>query len=80
MKLLRSNLSLGGLYTDANADTANTDDTDDDDNDNDTRRTEHDCIGSLPDEPIMIKNLNKGKHCQPCIGQPPAFYGYFECI
>ena len=55
MKLLWSNLSLGGLYTDTDADDA--DDTDDDadagndDNDNDTRRTEHDCIGSLPNEP-----------------------------
>ena len=39
MKLLWSNLSLGGLYTDTNADVdANTDD-----NDNDTQRTEHDC-------------------------------------
>ena len=45
MKFLWSNLSLGGLYTDADAD----DDTDT--NDNDTRRTEHDCIGSLPNEP-----------------------------
>ena len=55
MKLLWSNLSLGGLYTHANSDDAdNTDDdadADDDDNDNDTRRTEHDCIGSLPNEP-----------------------------
>ena len=50
MKLLWSNLSLGGLYTDTNTD-ADADDTDDDDNDNDTRRTEHDCIGSLPNEP-----------------------------
>ena len=57
MKLLSSNLSLGGLYTNANAD-ANDDtddnaDTDDNnnDNDNDTRRTEHHCIGLLPNEP-----------------------------
>ena len=55
MKLLWSNLSLGGLYTDAYAD-ANDDtdddaDADNDDNDNDTRRTEHDCIGVLPNEP-----------------------------
>ena len=41
MKLLWSNLSLGGLYTDANAN----------DDDNNTRWTEHDCIGSLPNEP-----------------------------
>ena len=58
MKLLWSNLSLGGLYTDADADdTDNNTDTDDDDNDNDTRRTEHDCIGSLPNEPK--KKLHK---------------------
>ena len=49
MKLLWSNLLLGGLYTDADADDA--DDNTDADNDNDTRRTEHDCIGSLPNEP-----------------------------
>ena len=47
MKFLWSKLSLGWLYTDANDD--NTNDTDDDDND--TRRTEYDCIGSLPNEP-----------------------------
>ena len=46
MKLLWSNLLLGGLYTDADAD-ANADA----DNDNDTWWTEHDCIGSLPNEP-----------------------------
>ena len=55
MKLLWSNLSLGGLYTDANADNddnnANDDADADNDNDNDTWRTEHDCIGSLPNEP-----------------------------
>ena len=50
MKLLWSNISLGGLYTDANANT-DADNADDDDNDNDTRQTEHDCIGSLPNEP-----------------------------
>ena len=51
MKLLWSNLSLGGLYTDANADDADNDTDDDaDDNDNDTWWTEHDCIGSLPNE------------------------------
>ena len=65
MNLLWSNLSLGGLYTDANAD----DDADaDDNNDNDTRRTEHDCIGSLPNEPkttakiqpsIKVSNFNR---------------------
>ena len=50
MKLLWSNLSLGGLYTDANANDDG--DNDDDDNDNnDTWWTEHDCIGSLPNEP-----------------------------
>ena len=32
-----------------------TTDTDDDDNDNDTRWTEHDCIGSLPNEPKSRK-------------------------
>ena len=46
MKLLWSNLSLGGLYTDADAN-----DDDDNENDNDTRWTEYDCIGSLPNEP-----------------------------
>ena len=45
MKLLWSNLSLGGLYTDV--------DTDDDDND--TQWTEHGCIGSLPNEPKSTK-------------------------
>ena len=58
MKLLWSNLSLGGLYTDADAndddDADNDTDTDDDDNDNDTRWTEHDCIGSLPNEPKSL--------------------------
>ena len=49
MKLLWLNPSLGGLYTDTDADTAAADD--DNDDDNDTRRTEHDCIGSLPNEP-----------------------------
>ena len=47
MKILWSNLSLGGLYTDANANANANADADDDD----TRRTEHDCIGSLPNEP-----------------------------
>ena len=53
MKLLWSKLLLGGLYTDANDDdnTDNDADADDDDNDNDTWQTEHDCIGSLPNEP-----------------------------
>ena len=64
MKLLWSNLSLGGLYTDADADANDNDDADDDtdtdDDDNDTRRTEHDCIGSLPNEP---KTWNK------CVGK-----------
>ena len=44
-------LSLGQLYTDNTNDDDN--DTDDDDT-NDTRRTSHDCIGSLacmPNEP-----------------------------
>ena len=36
MKLLLLNLSLGGLYTDANADTNDNADADDDNNDNDT--------------------------------------------
>ena len=55
MKLLWSNLSLEGLYTDANANNdanANADtDNDDNNNDNDTQQTQHDCIGSLPNEP-----------------------------
>ena len=54
MMLLWSNLSLGGLYTDADANDTDDDtdnDADGDDDDNDTRRTEHDCIGSLPNEP-----------------------------
>ena len=45
IKFLGSMLSLGQLYTDTN---------DDDDDANDTRRTNHDCIGSLacmPNEP-----------------------------
>ena len=42
------NLSLGGLYTDTD-----TDDTNDDNNSN-TWRTEHDCIGSLPNEPKSV--------------------------
>ena len=41
----------GRLYTDANA--ANADATDD--NDNNTQWTEHDCIGSLPNEPKKLK-------------------------
>ena len=50
-------LSLGQLYThDTNVDDDNDDDNDNDTNkdDNDTRRTNHDCIGSLvcmPNEP-----------------------------
>ena len=36
MKLLQLNLSLGGLYTDADPDADAADDTNDDDNDNDT--------------------------------------------
>ena len=59
MKLLWSNLSLRGLYTDTDDDDNDTDDdtnTDDDDNDNDTRWTEHDCIGSLPNEPKTGQN------------------------
>ena len=58
MKLLWSNLSLGGLYTDANADADDNTDADDD-NDNDTRRTEHDCIGSLPNEPKIVESREK---------------------
>ena len=38
---------MGELYTDD----TNNDDTDDDDDDDDTCRTNHDCIGSLPNEP-----------------------------
>ena len=49
MKLLWSNLSLGGLYTDAND--ADTNDADNNDN---TRWTEHDCTGSLPNEPKTL--------------------------
>ena len=64
MKLLWSNLSLGGLYTDANADANNDNDANNDtnDNDNDTRRTEHDCIGSLPNEP-KIKSATASSDC-----------------
>ena len=55
MKLLWSNLSLGGLYTYANDDDdANTNATD---NDNDTWQTEHDCIGSLPNEPKSATSI-----------------------
>ena len=50
MKFLWSKLSLGGLYTDANDDANDADDTDDDNNKT-TWQTEHDCIGSLPNEP-----------------------------
>ena len=49
MKFLWSNMSLGGLYTDADAD------------DDDTRRTEHDCIGSLPNEPKSDCKRNTGE-------------------
>ena len=49
IKFLWSKLLLGGLYTD------DTDDTNDDDTYyNTTRRTEHDCIGSLPNEPKKL--------------------------
>ena len=41
---------MGELYTDD----TNNDDTDNDD-DNDTRWTNHDCIGSLPNEPKSPK-------------------------
>ena len=60
MKLLWSNLSLGGLYTDADADNADTNATDANDND-DTRRTEHVYIGSLPNEPksVQWKSISK---------------------
>ena len=44
MKFLWSKLALGELYTD---DANDADDTDD----NTTQWTEHDCIGSLPNEP-----------------------------
>ena len=47
MKFVQLKLSLGELYTDANTDANDTDD----DNDNTTRRTEHHCTGSLPNEP-----------------------------
>ena len=50
IKFLWSKLSLGELYTD-DADNANDDDTDD----NTTRQTEHDCIGSLPNEATTTK-------------------------
>ena len=55
MKLLWSNLSLGGLYTDADANDNTDDNADADDNDNDTWWTEHDCIGSLPNETKSAK-------------------------
>ena len=43
---------MGELYTDdANADADDTDN----DNANNTRQTNHDCIGSLPNEPKMQK-------------------------
>ena len=45
-KFLGLKLSLGGLYTDANNNA-------DADNDNTTQQTEHDCIGSLPNEPKL---------------------------
>ena len=61
MKLLWSNLSLGGLYADADNDTDNDADADDDDNNNDTRQTEHDCIGSLPNEPKIRKKWQLAK-------------------
>ena len=48
-------LSLGQLYTDNTNEDDNDDNANDDDDDtNDTRRTSHDCIGSLacmPNEP-----------------------------
>ena len=51
-------LVTGGLYTIADADT-------DDDNDNNTRWTEHDCIGSLPNEPKKTsKYTSPGKMYQ----------------
>ena len=52
MKFLWSNLWTGGLSTDDNND-------DDNDAHDDTRRTIHDCIGSLawlPNEPITTNN------------------------
>ena len=41
---------MGELYTD-DTNNNNTDDDDDDDDDDDTHQTNHDCIGSLPNEP-----------------------------
>ena len=50
MKFVRLKLSLGWLYTDTDDDTDDTNNADDNNN-NTTRRIEHDCIGSLPNEP-----------------------------
>ena len=45
-------VSLGQLYTDdADADTTN---------DNTTQWTEHDCMGSLPNEPKKVESYHKG--------------------
>ena len=56
MKLLWSNLSLEGLYTDADTDNAN--------DNNNTWWTEHDCIGSLPNEPKREKKQPKDNSFQ----------------
>ena len=46
-KFLKSMLSMGQLYTDADINNANSYTANDNDDNNDTRRTNHDCIGSL---------------------------------
>ena len=61
MKFLRSKLSLGKLYTDD----TNANDTDD----NTTQWTEHDCIGSLPNEPKKDKNSIAASTKHPCAGE-----------
>ena len=63
MKFLWTMLSLGQLYTDANADDDNDDNTDNDDiNDNDTWWTNHDCIGSLACMPNESKRTINRQH------------------
>ena len=71
MMLLLLKLPMGQLYTDEtdnddnNDDDNNDNDDDANDNDNDTRRTNHDCIGSLAcmsNEPkiqqLQLRNQN----------------------
>ena len=71
MKFLWSKLSLGELYTD---DTDNTNADDNDTDDNTTRRTKHDCIGSLPNEPkTKVHNLLTGS-------LPQTSYSYWKML